>query len=168
MSDTTALDSLYRAHHGWLQAFLRRRLGRADSARDLVHDVFLKLLAREDAIGIREPRAFLTTIAQRVLVSHWRRAQLEQAYLDALAALPEASAPSEEARTVLLETLYEIDRLLDGLPRVVKRAFLLSQLDGMGQAEIAVELGVSLATVKRYLVTAARQCYFAAELAPPK
>ena len=76
------------------------------------------------------PRAFLTTVAQRVLSNHWRREQIERAYLDALALRPEAHAPSPEERAVVLETLLEIDRLLDGLPLAAKRAFLLAQLDG--------------------------------------
>ncbi|MBF3542416.1 RNA polymerase subunit sigma, partial [Burkholderia pseudomallei] len=61
--------------------------------------------------------------------------------------------PSPETRAVLFETLVEVDRMLDGLPAVVRRAFLLAQL--------AAELRVSLATVKRYLVKAGAQCYFA-------
>ena len=70
-------------------------------------------------------------------------------------------AASPEERAMLLETLFEIDRLLSGLPTAVKRAFLLSQLDGMEQADIAAQLRVSVTTVKRYLVRAATQCYFA-------
>ncbi|TPE71046.1 RNA polymerase subunit sigma, partial [Burkholderia pseudomallei] len=79
-------------------------------------------------------RAFLTTVAQRVLYNHWRRERLERAYLDALAQWPEAVAPSPETRAVLFETLVEVDRMLDGLPAVVRRAFLLAQLDGMTHA----------------------------------
>ncbi|KVD83126.1 RNA polymerase subunit sigma [Burkholderia stagnalis] len=155
------IDALYVGHHAWLRGWLNRKLGCAHRAADLAHDTFMRLLARDEPIGAAEPRAFLTTVAQRVLYNHWRREQLERAYLDALALRPDAHAPSPEERTVVFETLLEIDRLLDGLPLAAKRAFLLSQLDGLAQAEIAAELGVSLATVKRYLVKAGTQCYFA-------
>ncbi|MCA8075581.1 sigma-70 family RNA polymerase sigma factor [Burkholderia cepacia] len=148
-------------HHAWLRGWLSRRLGCAHRAADLAHDTFMRLLARDEPIGADEPRAFLTTVAQRVLSNHWRRELIERAYLDALAQRPEAYAPSPEERAVVLETLLEIDRLLDGLPLAAKRAFLLAQLDGLTQAEIARELGVSLATVKRYLVKAGTQCFFA-------
>lgn len=66
-----------------------------------------------------------------------------------------------EARALALDALVEIDRRLDALAPAVRRAFLLSQLDGLGQAEIAAQLGVSLATVQRYLVKALHQCCFA-------
>ena len=70
-------------------------------------------------------------------------------------------APSEEERAIILQTLTELDQLLDGLPRAVKQAFLLAQIDGLTYNEIARELGISLATVKRHLNKAAMRCYFA-------
>lgn len=155
------IEALYRAHHGWLHGWLRRKLGCTHRASDLAHDTFTRLLDREEPIEAREPRAFLTTVAQRVLYNHWRREQVERAYLDALAHVPEALAPSPEEQALLLETLCEIDKLLDGLPVIVKRAFLLAQLDGATHAEIAESLDISLTTVKRYLAKAAAQCFFA-------
>lgn len=155
------IESLYSHHHGWLWRWLGRKLGDSHQAADLAQDTFMRLLAREEALAVREPRAFLTTVAQRVLANHWRRQQLEHAYLDALARLPEALAPSEEERAVLLETLIEIDRLLDGLPLPARRAFLMTQLDGLNHAQVAAELGLSVTTVKRYLAKAAARCYFA-------
>jgi RNA polymerase sigma-70 factor (ECF subfamily) len=75
--------------------------------------------------------------------------------------MPEDLAPSEEERAILFETLVELDERLDGLPTLVKRAFLLSQVDGLSHGEVAAELGISIATVKRHLNKAAMRCYFA-------
>ena len=158
---TDCVAELYYDHHGWLIGWLRRKLGCSHRAADLAHDTFVRLLAREEPVAIQEPRAFLTTVAQRVLANHWRREQIERAYLEALAHVPEALSPSPEERALLLETLLEIDRLLAGLPVAVKRAFLHAQLDGMSHAEIGAALGISITTVKRYLVRAGAQCYFA-------
>jgi RNA polymerase sigma-19 factor, ECF subfamily len=155
------VQALYVEHHTWLRSWLKRKLGCAHRAGDLAHDTFLRLLARDEPVDAREPRALLTTVAQRVLYNHWRRQQIEQAWLEALAHAPEPLAPSPEERALVVETLCEIDALLDGLPAAVKRAFLLSQLDGASHAEIAAELNISLATVKRHLVRAASQCFFA-------
>lgn len=155
------IRSLYSNHHDWLYGWLRKKLGCADNAADLAQDTFVRVLTREESIAVQEPRAFLTTVAQRVLSNHYRRQKIERAYLEALANIPQQQVPSPEARAVLLETLIEIDRRLGDLPAPVKKAFLRFQLDGVCQAEIAGELRVSVTTVKRYIVQAAQQCYFA-------
>ncbi|WP_434561253.1 sigma-70 family RNA polymerase sigma factor [Pseudomonas sp. Z4-20] len=161
MPSAPTVEVLYIAHHNWLNGWLRRRLACPESAADLAQDTFIRVLAARDPQPILEPRAFLTTIAKRVLFNHYRRQDLERAYVDALAQLPEQVAPSEEDRAIILQTLLELDQLLDGLPRAVKKAFLLAQIDGLTYNEIALELGISLATVKRHLNKAAMRCYFA-------
>lgn len=164
MSNSTVSQSiavLYSDHHGWLQGWLRRRLPCSDLAADLAHDTFLRLLAKPEPAAPEKPRAFLVTIAQRVLASHFRRLYLEQAWLELLAQQPELAAPSEESRALWLETLCEIDRLLNTLTPVARQAFLLSQLDGLGHAQVAAELGISIATVKRHIVKAGTLFYFA-------
>ncbi|MDR6957188.1 RNA polymerase sigma-70 factor (ECF subfamily) [Pseudomonas brassicacearum] len=161
MPPVHTVEVLYNAHHSWLNSWLRRKLGCPDSAADLAQDTFMRVLTARNPQPALEPRAFLTTIAKRVLFNHYRRQDLERAYLDTLAQLPEQVAPSEEERAIILQTLMELDQLLDGLPRAVKQAFLLAQVDGLTYNEIARELGISLATVKRHLNKAAMRCYFA-------
>jgi RNA polymerase sigma-19 factor, ECF subfamily len=158
----TSVEALYCDHHSWLKSWLHRRLGNADQAADLAHDTFIRLLSSDRVpAALDEPRAFLTTVAQRLVSNHWRREKLEKAYLEALARAPVEMACSPETRAILLETLLELDRLLDGLPAVVRRAFLLSQLDGHTHAQVADALGVSIPTVKRYIVKALQRCCFA-------
>jgi len=156
-----SVESLYHAHHSWLTGWLRRKLGCPDSAADLAQDTFIKVLTACEPPLIIEPRAFLTTLAKRVLFNHYRRQDVERAYLETLAQMPEMVAPSEEHKAIILQTLVELDELLDGLPRQVKRAFLLAQIDGLTYPQIAAELGISVATVKRHLNKAAMRCYFA-------
>lgn len=161
MSSAHPVESLYHDHHSWLTGWLRRRLGCPDSAADLAQDTFIRVLSAREPAAIIEPRAFLTTLAKRVLFNHYRRQDLERAYLETLAQMPEMLAPSEEDKAIILQTLIELDQLLDGLPRLVKRAFLLAQVDGLTYPQIAAELGISVATVKRHLQKAALRCYFA-------
>jgi RNA polymerase sigma-19 factor, ECF subfamily len=156
----TPIAVLYSDHHGWLHNWLRKKLGCSEVAADLAQDTFLRLIDRDEPLLIREPRAYLATVARSMLSNHFRRKKLEQAYLDALAQLPEAFEPSLEERAILMETLMELDRLLDDLPVVVKKAFLYSQLEGWSQERIAAELDLSVSTVKRYIVKAGERCIF--------
>lgn len=160
----TGLDSFYREHRSWLESWLRRRLGNAWDAADLSQETFLRVLTRphsEPLATLREPRAYLVTVGKRLLLNHQRRRRLEQAYLDALAYLPEAVTPSAEQRWMVLQTLQALDDLLDGLPQAVRRAFLWAQLEGLDYAQIAERLKVSQRTVKRYMAQAYEHCLVA-------
>lgn len=153
------IKALYSQHHGWLNGWLRRKLGNAFDAADLAQDVFMRLLARRESIAMREPRAYLSTVARGLVVDHWRRRELEKAWLETIAALPEPEAPPPESRLMFLEALVEIDRMLDSLKPKVRQAFLWAQLDGLSCPQIAERLGVSLSTAERYVAKALRQCY---------
>ena len=159
----THFTDLYSSHHSWLQRWLCVKLGNAHDAADLTQDTFTRIIGRNDLATLHEPRAYLTTVAKGVLVNWYQRQALERAYLEALATLPEPAAISPEQRMVILETLHEIDAMLDALPAKVKQAFLMAQLDGMGYAEIAASLGMSVITIKRYMKQAFLQCLLAME-----
>ncbi|MDM0003481.1 sigma-70 family RNA polymerase sigma factor [Variovorax sp. J22G73] len=157
-SEPASIDAIYREHHGWLLGWFRRRLGGASCAADLAHDTFVRLMVSRDSPMLKEPRAFLRTLAHGVVVNHWRRMDIERAWLEALAVLPEPLAPSPEERLLALETLCRIDAMLDRLNPKARTAFLLSQLDGLGYAEIAAHLKVSQRMVKKYMAQAMLQC----------
>ncbi|AGN79397.1 MULTISPECIES: sigma-70 family RNA polymerase sigma factor [Pseudomonas] len=157
-----SLPALYREHRSWLETWLRRRLGNAWDAADLSQDTFLRVLASAQPLAdIREPRAYLLTVGKRLLSNFHQRRSLERAYLDALAHLPEQHVPSPEQRWLLLETLQALDELLDGLKAPVRKAFLWSQLEGLGYAEIGTRLGVCERSVKRYMAQAYEHCLLA-------
>ena len=130
-------------------------------AEDLSQDTFVRLLGRETFKPPREPRAFLVAIAKGLLFDYFRRAALEQAYLTELMLIPEGEQPSVEEQQLILEDLKAIDRLLGKLSSKARAAFLYNRLDGLGHAEIAERLGVSVPRVRQYLAQGIRQCYVA-------
>jgi RNA polymerase sigma-70 factor (ECF subfamily) len=152
---------LYRDHRGWLLAWLRRNMACPQRAEDLSQDTFVRLLNREQAPSPREPRAFLLAIAKGLLFDHFRRAALEQAYLNELLLIPEHQHPSPEEQQLILEDLKAIDRLLGKLSSKARAAFLYNRLDGLSHAEIAERLSVSVPRVRQYLAQGIRQCYIA-------
>jgi RNA polymerase sigma-70 factor (ECF subfamily) len=92
------------------------------------------------------------------MVNHIRRREIERSYLLEISQLPEYHTQSAETRAMALDILIQIDTMLDGLPIKVRSAFLLSQLEGLTHAEIAAELGVSVASVRLYIAKALTHC----------
>lgn len=161
------LATLFSAHHPWLLGRLHSRLRNRAEAEDVASETFVRVIGAGRASHLREPRAYLTTVAKNVLLQNWRRRDLERAYLETLAAAPQEFALSVEERLVLLETLARINDALEGMPPKARRAFLLCQLDGLTYAEIAEELGVSASTVRYYMAQGLRRCMQAADLGAP-
>lgn len=155
------VQSVYQAHHQWLRGVLQRKLGNASDAADLAHDTFERLIRANVREPLNEPRAYLRTIATRLLIGRARRAALEAAYAETLALHPLAVEPSVEARALILEALAEVCELLDTLPMTSRRIFLMAQIDGLSYAEIGKALGLTPNAVQKSLARALVHCYTA-------
>ncbi|MCS3506984.1 sigma-70 family RNA polymerase sigma factor [Achromobacter sp. JUb104] len=155
------VQSVYQAHHQWLRGVLLRKLGNASDAADVAHDTFERLIRANVREPLSEPRAYLRTIATRLLVGRARRAAIETAYMESLALQPVAVEPSVESRALILEALEQICELLDTLPMTSRRIFLMAQLEGMSYADIGQQLGLTANAVQKSLARALVHCYTA-------
>ncbi|MDU9413733.1 sigma-70 family RNA polymerase sigma factor [Pseudomonas sp. zfem005] len=156
-----SLETLYCDHHGWLQVWLRRHLGHASDAADLAHDTFLRLIGVANPprfASMAEARAYLRTTARNLCINLWRRQEIERAWLDTLAALPEGEYPSAEREAVVLQALEEIGGMLQALPAKAARAFTLAVVCEMTDDEVGAELGVSGRMVRKYVAQAMLAC----------
>lgn len=155
---TLSVERMYRDHHAWLVGWLRSRLGCSQQAADLAHDTFLRLIRGNDVQEIREPRAWLTTVAHGLMVNQWRRKEIERAYLHTLALQDLIYASSPEQQTLVVDTLVEIDTMLASLPEKARQAFLSVHLDGMTYSQVAEKIGVSERMIKKYMAQAMLVC----------
>jgi RNA polymerase sigma factor (sigma-70 family) len=160
------IEVLYADHHGWLRGWLRRKLGDAFDAADLAHDTYLRILRTGRLPDAEQSRQHLAQIANGLVIDLYRRRQIELSYLEAIATVPAALAPSEEDRALAVEALVQIDAILHGLPAKAREALLLCKLEGMGYRDIAARLGVSLSSVEKYIACALVACYQALHGAP--
>ncbi len=169
--EKAAIRSLYQEHHTWLFRLLNRKLHNSADAADLAQDAFINLLKKPkhftdsfaencgDNSGANSgdksgARNYLSRVASGLCVDFWRRQQVERAYLDVLALRPAAIAISPEQQHNLLETLFEVDKLLSQLPDKVATVFILAQLDGLSYQQIATKQGISLRSVNNYMAIA--------------
>lgn len=158
---TAAIDTLYRDHHHWLFAWLRKKLNCQHQAADVTHDTFARILSLSHFPCMQEPRAYLVTTAKRLLIDQSRRQRIEQAYLAELARAAETmdGFPSAESIASAIQILDRISQALAGLGEKPRQAFLLHYLDGLTHAAIAAELDVSDRMVRKYLVQALVHCH---------
>ncbi|MEM9781429.1 MAG: sigma-70 family RNA polymerase sigma factor [Pseudomonadota bacterium] len=153
------LETMYLHHHDWLIGWLVRRLGCSETAADLAQDTFLRLLQHAPPSALREPRAYLSTVAKGLTIDWIRRADLQRRYLDHLARQAPAHQPSEEERLMLLDLIVQIDDMLDRLKPRAKTALMMSRLERLPYPEIAKALDVSVSTVEKDIALALKHCY---------
>ena len=153
------IGQLYIHHYHWLFSRLYKKLSCPHKAADLAQDTFSRILTARHQLYLSEAKSLLTTISKGLLVDYYRRQTIENAYLSALTHLPESQSPSAEERAIILETLLEIDRMLEGLHSKARQIFLLSQLDGLTYPQIAAQLNISLSSVQKHMTQTYLACY---------
>jgi RNA polymerase sigma-70 factor (ECF subfamily) len=153
------LHEVYRQHHDWLQGWLRKKTGSPWDAADIAQDTFVRVMHKDKLAQLgAEPRALLVHIAKGLVIDRWRHQQVERAYQEAMALLPADQWPSAEEQFLMIETLQQLDKMLQGLPGQTRAIFLLSQLDGLTYQQIAEQYDLSLITVKRHMRKAYLAC----------
>lgn len=151
-----------RDHGRALRRFLAARMRHATAdVPDLMQEVFLRLLRVPDYEAIRNPRAYLYTIASHVLHQYALRqtATIKHAELMDISAELEASLDSDPAETVELTQRFE--KLERGLEQFSPRAYatlIMYRCEGATLEQIGQRLGVSRVMVKKYLVKAMTYC----------
>lgn len=146
------VDQLYRSHQSWLHQWLRQKLGNTDQAADLVQDTFIKLLqTRDELFGIKEPRAYLTSIAKNLLIDQVRRKRIEQAYLDGLSQMEYMldAVASPEDQMQIIQAINQLCKALEGVCEKAQQAFILHYLEGYTHKEIAERLNVSTKMIQK-------------------
>src|SRR5450755_2397956 len=149
----TFVEGLF-AYRGALQAFFYRRLRTKADAADLVQEVYLRMLRVSDPDAIRNPEAYLFTVAANLLkenaVADRRHAQ--EVAVEAAEAAPALTlVPGFEAAVDAPQRVARLCQVLAELPLKCSAAVILQYRDGLSHQHIAAQLEVSPRMVKRYL-----------------
>ncbi|NKO00842.1 sigma-70 family RNA polymerase sigma factor, partial [Weissella cibaria] len=140
------VDQLYRNHQSWLHQWLRKKVGNSEQAADLVQDTFIKILqTRDELFGVKEPRAYLVTIARNLMIDQVRRKRIEQAYLNELSQMEYIldTIPSPEDQLQIVQAIDQICQALIRVSEKAQQAFVLHYFEGLTHKEIAEIIGVS-------------------------
>jgi RNA polymerase sigma-70 factor (ECF subfamily) len=160
-SKKALLERLFAEHRNGLRAFFYRRVRCQPEAADLAQEVYLRLLRVPDIDSIRNPEAYLYTIASNLAKEHALREGRMRASVDV-----EDPAVHEQLLDLpgiggSLDTEARVTRLravLRELPPKCQAAVALQYWHGMSYAEIGERLEISPHMVKKYLSRALVHC----------
>lgn len=155
------LTQIERAHGPGLRRFLSARVRSAADVPDLVQEVFLRLLRVDNHESIRNPQAYLYTIASHVLHQHsLRRSAATEAvrFGDVVAEFGGTDDEDPAAQVEIEERFEALGRDLEEFSPNAYATLILHRCDGISLKEIGPRLGVSYTMVKRYLAQALTYC----------
>jgi RNA polymerase sigma factor (sigma-70 family) len=138
-----------------LQRYLAHRLPRPQDAEDLAQEVYLRLL-RVDQTKLRKPLAYIYGIAAHVVADFTNDARHTRELLSE----DQEEGPEESAEALpddladRLNLQQQLERALARLPRMHALVLLAHKHRGLSYEEVAVELGLSIHTVEKYITQA--------------
>ncbi len=133
----------------------------APDVPDLVQEIFLRLLRIKDDEAIRNPQAYLFTVASHVLHQHALKRSTKPELMDPLdvaMVFPTATAPDPADQLEVEQSLERIGRELREISPRAYAVLIMYRCEGMTLTEIGKRLGVSHVMVRKYLLRAIEYC----------
>jgi RNA polymerase sigma-70 factor (ECF subfamily) len=140
------MDDGFDGHRDHLRAVAYRMLGSASEADDAVQETWLRF-ARADRTGIRDLRAWLTTVVARVCLD-MLRARRARHEVPLATPVPADGADPEQAATLADSVELALLIVLDTLTPAERLAFVLHDIFAVSFEEIAAILGRSTPAAK--------------------
>ena len=146
--DVGQLRILFERHHGRLYNYCLRLTGNAETSRDLVQEVFFRILKYRESY--RDDGSFLPwfyRLARNACYDHLRGSGREVAAdVEAMEETDPGPAPSEEAER--REEVRLLSRALHRLPVDKRELLVMARFGALGYREIAETLGTSVGAVR--------------------
>lgn len=150
----------YSEHGEELQRYLTRRLDCAQTAADLTHEAFVRLMNGRPAEALDNPRAYLFRIASNLVADHFRSAAKAAPRTHGAEVVESVAdkAPGPERTLLARDEVRRLDRAIDDLPPRQREVLLLHKFEGLSYAAIAERLGISKNTVMVHMMRALAHC----------
>jgi len=149
-----AFDQLVRREKRPLYRFVRRYVGNAEDAYDIVQDTFVSAWLALERYDSRQPFAFwLRAIALNKCRDHGRRQAVRHRFLTLLSFAPETlheSLPSEPELSGVGDErrLRRLDQAIACLPRRYKEPLLLVLMAGLTHQQAGAQLDITAKAIE--------------------
>ncbi len=152
MTPRSELATLYSRHKAGLKAFLKAKVGCAESAAELVQETFVRLLEQKQVL--HNPVGYTYQVARNLAIDASRQISCVVASEAGVLNDCISSEPNLEASAYQRERLRLVEEAVAELPPQCRRVFLLHRFGGISQAEVATQLGISRQMVEKHVAKA--------------
>lgn len=140
----------------WLEAHFR--LG--DYIDDVVQDAFVKVISVAETRIIENPKAYLYSVAKHTAIAAIKKNLRMKTvpFEEELNLIPFEPGEHAEASLQYAEDQQLLRQAIEKLPPKCRRIFIMRRIKGMGNLEIAREMGISAHTVSAQLTIGLTKC----------
>jgi RNA polymerase sigma-70 factor (family 1) len=148
LGDKKAFEEIFGIFKEKVFYFAIRYYNSTEDAENIVQDVFIKLW--DERAGLKEELSlnnYIYTIAKNHLFNINRKKINEKAYrtyiIDHL-----VHNPNLENELIYADLKANVDKIIDALPTQRKKVFMMGNIEGMSNKEVAEVMGLSVRTVE--------------------
>jgi len=151
--DREAYTEIYNRYHGLLYVFAYNRLKNREEAKDIIHELFLKLWLDRASLQITGRLSiYLYTAVRNRIINCITHQQIAKRYIDSFLSYVEQVNQQSADHLVRHNDLRAfIDKEIASLQPRTREVFELSRNTNLSRREIAKKLGVSEETVKSHM-----------------
>jgi len=153
--DRQAFTEIYNRYAKSLTGFAASKLYNLDDARDILHDMFVKLWENREQINIESNlQSYLFSIIRHRIIDKIRKNITREEYALITQSLTVVYHEAVDKQIEAKELQQAIEKSLDQMSPRVKEVYKLSREQGLSNHEIAEKLNLSEQTVKNQLSSA--------------
>jgi len=148
LGDKKAFEEIFRRYKEKIYYFAIRYYNSAEDAENVVQDVFVKLWDERDRV--KEDLSlnnYIYTIAKNHLFNIQRKKINEKAYRDYIVGHL-VQNPNLENELIYADLKAEIDKIIAELPAQRKKVFIMVNMEGLSNKEVALKLNLSIRTIE--------------------
>lgn len=151
------IANAYNECHERIQRYVASRINNVEDAKDLVQDVFVKLLDVKEVLIPNTLKPFIFTLTRNLINDYLRRHYTREKFDGYMMDYADTSTNETES-TVVAKDIAELEeRALNILPMQRRIVYTMRRYDGKSAQEIAEEMGLSQRTIENHLFMGMKQ-----------
>lgn len=150
--DKRLFEALYKKYYRQLYVIAYRYTGNIQTAEEIVHDVFIKIWNKAGDLNIQHSmKSYLFKSTVNTALNFIKREKTETEKQQSYLSWKENDPDEEETFAAQELLLADLEKALQMLPEKCRQVMYLSRFGKLKQQEIAIQMDISIKTVKNHL-----------------
>ncbi|MEZ0316029.1 MAG: RNA polymerase sigma factor [Methylophilaceae bacterium] len=137
------LLSAFILHYDGLVSYVQRHFGSHNFAADVVHDVCIRLIEDPPIYEVGTPLAFFRKASVNRAIDRSRHEKICLNYAQSFHDTDEIHYLDGASAMEFSQKIEQVKSIIQNLPNRQRQVFLLHQLHGVTQQQIALEMGIT-------------------------